>query len=121
MKTASYENEILAGFRRGNDALLEIANAKGPRSQWMVGACLAARARVRVVLAALEANEFFSTMLPVWLDRAEQARLAGNHARRSYYLCLANAARDAMADAMSSARGNGMHKTIVWLDSSKKV
>jgi len=116
MLTLKQEHEIQLGFRRGNDALLDIVRAKTPRDSWVVGACLAARARARIVIAALEAEHFFSVWVPVWLDRAEAARLAGNHARRSYYLTLANAGRDAQRDARDSARGLDLHKTIIWLD-----
>jgi len=115
MLTENQMREIELGWRRGNDALLDIVMHKGPRSQWMAGAALQARARAKVVIAALEANHFFTTWIPVWLERAEAANRAGNQARRSYYLCMANAGRDAARDAMQSARGEGMQKTIIWL------
>lgn len=119
--TLKQEHEIQLGFRRGNDALLTIARAKTPRDAWLVGACLHARARASIVLAALEADLFFSTWIPVWLERSEAARVAGNYARRSYYLCLANAGRDAQIDARESARGSDLHKTIIWLDNTGRV
>jgi len=113
MLTQNQQHEILEGFRRGNDSLLEITRAKTPQGQWMVGACLAARARVRIVLAALEANHFFSVWIPIWLERSQIALDAGNHRRASYYRTMANAGRDAQADAMRSARGLDMQKTII--------
>lgn len=114
MLTVNQQNEILKGFRRGNEALLRIVAAKGVHDQWLAGACLAARARYRVVLAALAAIGFFDEWIPVWLQKAHDAEIVGNHARRSYYLCLANAGRDARSDALRSARGWDMPKTIVF-------
>jgi len=119
--TLKQEHEIQIGWRRGNEALLEIVRAKSPRDQWVVGACLAARARARVVIAALEAELFFTEWVPVWLERAETARLANNYARASYYKCLANAGRDAQMDARQSARGVDMHRTIIWLDGKRSM
>jgi len=119
--TLKQEHELQLGWRRGNEALLEIVRARTPRDQWMVGACLAARARARVVIAALEADLFFTEWVPVWLERAEAARRANNHARASYYQCLANAGRDAQMDARQSARGVDLHRTIIWLDNQRPV
>jgi len=115
-RTEKSDRECAAAWRRGNDALLDIAQAKGPRGQWMAGACLAARTRSRIVFAALEAHGFFSVMVPIWSERASAAGLAGRHAQRAYWLCLANGGRDAMRDAMDSARGVDMHKTLIVFD-----
>jgi len=114
MLTEKQQREIELGWKRGNDCLLEITRAKTGEDQWMVGACLAARARVRIVLAALEANAFFTVWVPVWLERAQVAADAGRHERAAYYRCLANAGRDAQFDAMRSARGLDMQKTIIF-------
>lgn len=121
MLTIKQQHEIELGWRRGNEALLEIVRCRGVKDQWLVGACLAARARARIVIAALEADLFFTQWVPVWLERAEAARVGGNLARASYYQCLANAGRDAQMDARQSARGVDMHRTIIWLDSSCEV
>lgn len=120
-RTPETDSKCFEAWRRGNDALLDIAQAKGPRGEWLVGACLAARTRARIVLAALEAHGFFSVMVPVWIDRANAAGLAGRHAQRSYWLCLANAGRDAMRDAMDSARGVDLPKTLIAFDSGSEI
>lgn len=121
MLTTQQQHEIQLGWRRGNEALLEIVRCRGPKDQWLVGACLAARARARIVIAALEAELFFSEWVPVWAERAAAARVGGNMARASYYECLANAGRDARMDARKSASGVDMHRTIIWLDSGSPV
>lgn len=121
VRTEKTEMEIQLGFRRGSESLLNIVRAKQPRDCWLVGAVLAARARARIVLAALEANQFFSVWVPVWIDRAAAAQAVGNHARAAYYRALANAGRDAQRDAMQSARGDDLHKVIIWLDGKSDI
>jgi len=121
MLTINQQNEIQKGFRRGNEALLDIVRAKQPRDQFLVGACLHARARARHVLAALEASEFFTVWCPVWRDRALDAQLLGKHARAAYYRALANAGEDAKKDARVFLRSDGVPKTIIWLDSAGGV
>jgi len=119
MLTLNQQNEILKGFRRGNEALLDIVRAKQPRDQFLVGACLHARARARHVLAALEADGFFTEWVPVWRARAMDAELAGKHARAAYYRALANAGDDARKDARAFLCSDGVPKTIIWLDPSR--
>lgn len=116
MLTIKQQNELLLGFRRGNEALLSIVRAKSPRDSFVVGACLAARARARIVLAALEAEQFFTVWCPIWQDRAIIAEQVGKHERAAYYRTLANGGRDAIKDAREVARGDGLHKVIIWLD-----